>query len=356
MQMPQADHSQQLLEQVREAAASGRALCIQGGNSKAFYGRSPLGEPLSLAAHRGVVSYDPTELVITARAGTPLRELVATLAAEKQMLPFEPPGYGEHATLGGTIACNLSGPRRAYAGAARDFVLGTRVINGKGEALRFGGEVMKNVAGYDASRLMCGALGTLGVILEVSLKVLPLPEAQTTVVLELDAAAALTRMQLLARQPWPLSASAYLDGRLYLRLEGTVGGVTAARQALGGEILAEDEAFWMAIREHRHDFFAAPTPLWRLSLDAAAPPLPLVGETLYEWGGALRWLKGEQDAQALRVLLQQYAGHATLFRHGVSREQVFTPLPTGLLALHRQLKQAFDPAGILNPGRLYGEF
>ncbi|MBW6477506.1 MAG: glycolate oxidase subunit GlcE, partial [Chromatiales bacterium] len=218
------DHSQQLAEQIAEAAASGRALCIQGGNSKAFYGRLPQGEPLSVAAHRGVVSYDPTELVITARAGTPLKELVATLRAENQMLPFEPPGYGENATLGGSIACNFSGPRRAYAGAARDFVLGTRVINGRGEQLRFGGEVMKNVAGYDASRLMCGALGTLGLILEVSLKVLPLPEAQASLVFELDPASALARMQALARQPWPLSASCYLDGRLHLRLSGTAGG------------------------------------------------------------------------------------------------------------------------------------
>ncbi|MBE0509973.1 MAG: glycolate oxidase subunit GlcE [Gammaproteobacteria bacterium] len=350
------DHSQQLAEQIAEAAASGRALCIQGGNSKAFYGRLPQGEPLSVAAHRGVVSYDPTELVITARAGTPLKELVATLRAENQMLPFEPPGYGENATLGGSIACNFSGPRRAYAGAARDFVLGTRVINGRGEQLRFGGEVMKNVAGYDASRLMCGALGTLGLILEVSLKVLPLPEAQASLVFELDPASALARMQALARQPWPLSASCYLDGRLHLRLSGTAGGVSAARQKLGGELLADDEGFWAAIREHHDGFFAEPAPLWRISLDAAAPPLPLAGESIYEWGGALRWLRGEQDMQALRALAQQYGGHATLFRHGASREHVFQPLSPGLLALHRQLKQAFDPVGILNPGRLYSEF
>lgn len=353
--MTVCDQGTTLAQTVGDAARTATPLRICGGNSKTFYGRAPHGTVLDVGAHRGVINYEPTELVLTARAGTPLARIEALLASEQQMLGFEPPAYGTTATLGGTIAGNFSGPRRAYAGAARDFVLGMRIVNGKGEILRFGGEVMKNVAGYDVSRLMTGALGTLGVILDVSLKVLPRPETERTIRLECNARVAIERLQALAQQPWPISASCHVDGQLYIRLSGTAGAVHAACLALGGDTLDAADVFWQQVREHQHAFFADTSPLWRLSIDAAAPPLVLDGAWLMEWGGALRWLKTDRDAVAVRAAAEQAGGHAILFRDGTHRDAVFHPLAPGLLGLHRQLKQAFDPAGILNPGRLYAE-
>ena len=350
------DIGTELQARVERAFRERAPLAIVGGGSKGFYGHPAQGESLGLSEHRGIVSYEPTELVITARAGTPLRAIEAALAEHGQMLPFEPPHFGEHATLGGTIACNFSGPRRPYTGAARDFVLGCKIINGKGELLRFGGEVMKNVAGYDVSRLMCGALGTLGVLLEVSLKILPQPEAETTLVMETPIADALARMHAWARLPLPISAAAHDGVRLHVRLSGTPDGLRAAQHRIGGEPSGDGLTFWHALKEHRHAFFDDPRPLWRLSLAFDTAPLALGGEWLYEWGGAQRWLLSTVPAAEIRGAVAALGGHATLFRRGPVDQDVFHPLPDGLMGVHRKLKHAFDPHGILNPGRLYREF
>jgi glycolate oxidase FAD binding subunit len=347
------DQTDELREAVTRAFAAKAPLCVRGGDSKAFYGRRPVGQPLDLGSHRGIVAYEPSELVLTARAGTPLSEVEAALAAERQTLPFEPPHFGPTATLGGTVACGLSGPRRPYAGAARDFVLGVQVVSGRGEVLRFGGQVMKNVAGYDVSRLMVGALGTLGVLLEVSIKVLPAPAREVTVVLEADAPAAVETMNRLAARPLPLSAACHAAGRLYLRLAGSERGVEAARASLGGE--TTDGGFWEALREHGLPFFAGEGPLWRLSVPPTAPPLDLDGPTLLDWGGAQRWLRTEAGAARIRQIAGSAGGHATLFRGGDRDAEVFHPLAPPVAALHRRLKAAFDPAEVLNPGRFYAE-
>jgi FAD/FMN-containing dehydrogenases len=331
-------------------AAAGRALRIVGGDTKAWLGEPCTGERLDLSAHRGIVHYAPEELVLSARAGTPLRDIEDCLAERGQILAFEPPHLGAAATLGGTLACGLSGPRRVAAGAARDFVLGVRILDGRGRVLRFGGEVIKNVAGYDLSRLMVGAHGGLGVILEASLKVLPRPMVETTRVLDLDAAAAVAHYAGLAAQPWPLSAGAWMDGRFYLRLSGSADGVAAAIRHIGGEELPEGARFWSELREQRLAFFDAPR-IWRLSLPPAAPSPALDGVWLLDWGGAQRWLAGAGDGvhQAASAL----GGHAVLWRGAVAGEARRAPLPTPLFELHQRLKAALDPAGILNPGVLY---
>lgn len=359
-----SDISQPLQQQVLAAIKAKTPLCIRGGNSKAFYGRtygrSPVGEPLDVSAHRGIVSYEPTELVITARAGTPLQEIEDTLAAQGQMLAFEPPRFGEAATLGGTIACNLSGPRRAYAGAARDFVLGTRVLNGKAELLSFGGEVMKNVAGYDVSRLMAGALGTLGVLLEVSLKVLPRPEAELTLIhSDCSAEKALEKMHAWAGQPLPISATSHSTDLLRVRLSGTADAVQAAQKIIGGEAMKASTAstYWLELKEHQRTFFNQDMPLWRLSVASDTPPssfpLALARECLIEWGGAQRWLFSKAGPEQIRAQAGAAGGHATLFRRTADDSDVFQPLSAPLMQIHRQLKTAFDPHGILNPGRMY---
>ncbi|MCU0937315.1 MAG: glycolate oxidase subunit GlcE [Gammaproteobacteria bacterium] len=350
---PDRDRTDALREAVARACAEQTPLRVRGGDSKAFYGRRTAGQTLDLADHRGIVAYEPSELVLTARAGTPLSEVEAALAAERQALPFEPPHFGPGATLGGTVACGLSGPRRPYAGATRDFVLGVQIVNGRGEVLRFGGQVMKNVAGYDVSRLMVGALGTLGVLLEVSVKVLPAPAREVTVALEANATAAIETMNRLAGRPLPLSAASHAAGRLYLRLSGSERGVEAARASLGGE--TTDGGFWEALREHRLPFFAGEGPLWRLSVPPTAPPLDLPGPTLLDWGGAQRWLRTEATAARVCAVAGSAGGHATLFRGGDRDGEVFHPLAPSIATLHRRLKAAFDPAGVLNPGRFYAE-
>lgn len=371
------DLTQELAGQVTAAHDAGRQLRIQGGASKTWLGRAVAGEALAVAGHRGILSYEPTELVITARAGTPLTEIKAALAERGQWLAFEPPhfdarpapgggpGADAGATLGGTIACGLSGPARPYAGAARDFVLGVRIINGRGEVLRFGGEVMKNVAGYDLSRLMVGAQGTLGVLLEVSLKVLPRPATELTLALDLTAGEAIDRFNRWAGQPLPLSAACHDGERAYVRLAGSEAAVLAAQARLGGEVVAAGADFWRGVRELRHAFFRNPAPLWRLSLPPTAPHDPRLGRQFIDWGGALRWVQGEQPQWAWA---QAVGGHATYYGRGPAGQpdpravgqtddppdgQVFQPLPPALLALHQRLKAALDPRGILNPGRLY---
>lgn len=348
-----SDLTQPLQTTVHAAINTGTCFNLINGNSKQFYGRSPQGQPLNLAAHRGIISYEPTELVVTARCGTLLAELETTLQAQGQMLAFEPPHFGEQATIGGTIACGFSGPRRPYSGAARDFVLGSRVLTGKGEVLKFGGEVMKNVAGYDVSRLMVGAMGTLGILLDVSLKVSPLPAQEVTLVREIERAHALRLMNEWAGRPLPLSATAYHEKQLYLRLSGTVAGVQAAKQHLGGDEFSDGATFWQQLREHQLPFFQnTERTLWRIAVPAMTPSLNLSGDWLIEWGGAQRWLLSDMDAETVRRVVSTAGGHATLFRNG-ERDFCFHPLNSLLLGLHQQLKQAFDPQGLFNHGRMY---
>ncbi|CAG0989022.1 glycolate oxidase FAD binding subunit [Burkholderiales bacterium] len=347
---------------VRRAAATRASLRIVGGGTKEFYGASLSGETLDVRAVTGVVDYDPTELVITARAGTPLDAIEATMRAAGQMLGFEPPRFGAGGTLGGAIASGLSGPRRPYAGAARDFVLGVGVVDGTGRALSFGGRVMKNVAGFDVARLMTGAMGTLGVITEVSLKCLPRPHAEATRLFELSADESIARVNEWGGQPLPLSATCFHQGLLAVRLSGAPSAVASARAKLGGSELEGADALWSSVRDHRHAFFAsaasAAAPLWRLSVASTAPYTDLGGEQLIEWGGALRWLAAgaRTDAAKVRTWAQAQGGHATLFRAAAKPVEVFHPLPSTLAALHKRLKATFDPHGILNPGRLSAAF
>lgn len=344
------DHSDDLLEQVCAALATDSPVLIQGGGTKAFYGRPSSGTPIDIRSHRGIVSYDPTELVVTVRAGTPLAELEAVLEQSGQMLAFEPPHFGAEATVGGMVASGLSGPRRPWAGAVRDFVLGCRVITGQGKHLRFGGEVMKNVAGYDVSRLMVGSLGCLGLLTEVSFKVLPKPRSTCTLRLALDAHTALQRLAEWGQQPLPITAACHDGEALMLRLEGGEGSVRAAREALGGESAAAN--FWTALREHQLAFFAGPGHLWRISVaNDSRPPLP-AGRQLIDWGGAQRWLKTDVDAEAVRSAAAAAGGHASCLTPGVT-DSPLHPLPKVLMRYHHQLKAQLDPQGIFNPGRMY---
>ncbi|MGJ7518453.1 glycolate oxidase subunit GlcE [Pseudomonas baetica] len=346
------DDSSALLEQVNQALENATPLRIQGANSKAFLGRIVAGEILDTRVHRGIVSYDPTELVITVRCGTPLAELTQVLDDAQQMLPCEPPAFGDDATVGGMIACGLSGPRRPWSGSVRDFVLGTRVITGLGKHLRFGGEVMKNVAGYDLSRLMAGSYGTLGLITEVSLKVLPKPRQALSISLEMDSERALKQLAQWGQQPLPISAACHDGERLHLRLEGGDGSVAAAHDRLGGERL--DSAFWSDLNEQRLPFFDEDQPLWRLSLPNNTPKLSLPGRQLIDWGGAQRWLKSDAEASFIRKVVDEVGGHVTCYSHSLV-DNPFQPLPVALMRLHQNLKHQLDPQGIFNPGRLYAE-
>ena len=346
-----------LQDQVRAALASDTPLRLRGSGSKDFYGEVPRGSVLDTRGCAGVVDYEPTELVITARCGTRLADLEAVLAERGQMLACEPPHFGPDATVGGCVAAGLSGPRRAAAGSVRDFVLGVKLIDGNAEVMNFGGQVMKNVAGYDVSRLVCGSLGTLGLIAEVSLKVLPLPVEEATLLFRVSEAQALERLNQWGGQPLPISTSAFYNGDLGVRLSGAGAAVRAARERLGGESIAPDAArtFWLGVREQTDPFFAGDEPLWRLSVPSIALPLDLPGRQLIEWGGALRWLKSTAPAAQVRDAAIRAGGHATLFRAaaGVGNVPVFNTLDATTMAIHRRLKQALDPKGIFNPGRMY---
>lgn len=352
-----SDPISNLQDQVRAALAAGTPLRLRGSGSKDFYGEAPQGAVLDTRGCAGVVDYEPTELVVTARCGTRLVDLEAVLAERGQMLACEPPHFGPDATVGGCVAAGLSGPRRAAAGSVRDFMLGVKLIDGNAEIMSFGGQVMKNVAGYDVSRLVCGSLGTLGLIAEVSLKVLPLPVEETTLLFRLSEAQALERLNQWGGQPLPISASAFHNGDLGVRLSGAGAAVRAAREQLGGEVIASDaaRAFWIGVREQTDPFFSGDEPLWRVSVPSVAPPLDLPARQLIEWGGALRWLKSTAPAAQVRDAATRAGGHATLFRRGVGAGgvPVLQPLDATTMAIHRRLKQALDPKGIFNPGRMY---
>ena len=347
-----SDRTEAIREQVRAAFESGTPLCIEGSGSKRFFGRLPAGDPLSAGGHRGIVNHEPSELVLTVRAGTPVRDVEAALAEHGQWLAFDPPRHGDGSTIGGAVACALSGPTRPWTGAVRDFVLGVRIVNGRGDVLSFGGEVMKNVAGYDVSRLMAGALGTLGVLLEVSFKLLPRPACDWTRVLEVSTGEAIRRCSEWARSPLPVLGACHDGERLHLRLAGAEPAVAEAARRVGGE--PGDGALWTALRDQHHPFFDKDgPPLWRLSVPAHVPPLDdAPGATFVDWGGAQRWLRSDAPAPLLRSAAATVGGHATCFRGG-DRGQPFHPLADGLGTLHARLKAAFDPAGILNRGRMY---
>jgi glycolate oxidase FAD binding subunit len=345
---------QQFSETIRKAATEQTLLRIRGSGSKDFYGLALIGDVLGTRALTGIVDYEPTELVMTARAGTPLREVEMALADKGQMLAFEPPHFGPEATLGGCIASGFSGPRRAAMGSARDFVLGVRIVNGLGEDLRFGGQVMKNVAGYDLSRLLTGSFGTLGLITEVSVKVLPLPQEERTLRFALDEETAIESMNKWAAKPLSLSATCHVGGVLYVRLSGAAAAVAASQKKLGGDIVEDADAFWQSIREQTHPLFRGGPALWRFSINPTAARLGL-GRQLIEWSGGLRWIAADLDPSQAFAAAHKAGGHATLFRDGNKRHgiQQFSP---GLLAVQKKLKRAFDPHGILGPGRIHADF
>jgi glycolate oxidase FAD binding subunit len=341
----------ELSERIRAAAASNSPLRIRAGGTKDFYGHALAGEVLDVSAWQGVVEYEHTELVITARAGTPLAQIEATLAERDQMLACEPPHFGPAATFGGCVAAGFSGPRRAAAGSVRDFVLGTRVMNGQGEELRFGGQVMKNVAGFDLSRLMAGSFGTLGLLLEVSLKVLPRPDEEITLRFAMDEPKAIDTMNRWAGQPLPISATCFADGALTVRLSGSALALKAARDKLGGDAVADGAGFWQSIREQTLPGFAG--RLWRLSIKPTTPPLNLPGRQVIEWNGGLRWIATDAPAEQVFDAARRAGGSATLFSGG--QGEPIMRLEPGVLALHRKLKAALDPHGIFGPRRLAPE-
>lgn len=347
---------QELGERVIVASNSGQPLIIKGGGSKQFYGRSVTGDEINMQPCAGIISYEPTELVITARAGTGIREIENTLAECGQRLPFEPPYFHNDATIGGIIASGLSGPGRPYAGGVRDFVLGVKCLTGKGEVLTFGGQVMKNVAGYDVARLMTGALGTLGIILEVSIKVLPQPEYEIALTRKTDFNTALNCMNTWAGKSLSLSGACYHDGQLNIRLSGKKTAVAAARKILVMEESVAGLDYWRQLREHQLAFFKDNKPLWRLSVPSTSGNMDLDGEYLVDWGGAQHWLKTDEPVDKIRQVTKQAGGHATLFRGGNHDLDVFQPLTPALMKLHVRLKQVFDPVRILNRGRMYHDF
>ena len=381
---------------IRAAAAEGRSLRVRGGGSKDFYGNAPAAPGLSGAAEspevldtrgwHGILAYEPSELVITARAGTPLALLQQTLAEAGQYLPCESPLFGS-ATLGGMVAAGLSGPGRMAAGAVRDFVLGATLMDGQGEIKRFGGTVMKNVAGYDVARALTGSMGTLGLLLDLSVKTLPLAPAEATLCFELDQPGMIEQLNRWSAQPLPLSASLWQwrdgAGVLYLRLRGAQAAVATACQRLGGERLDESAAtqLWDDVREQRHSWFppqgkpqdSCSEDLWRIAVPSTTPVLDLDGPMLIEWAGGLRWLRvavssvAERMAQAalIRATVERAGGHATLFRRaslpaegatGPAEPEAFHPLKPAMMALQQRLKHAFDPHRVFNRGRLYRAF
>ena len=352
-----------IVERVRDAHASGRPLCIRGGGTKAFYGEKASGEVLDVRGLVGTADHEPSELVVTAAAGMPLLELEALLAERGQCFAFEPPRYAPGTTVGGMVAAGLSGPSRAAAGSLRDHLLGVSLVSGSGELMHFGGRVIKNVAGYDVSRLIAGSLGILGVIVEVSLKVLARAPAEATLRFDCKPQEALALLHGWGGRPLPLDASAWWNGNLVVRLRGSQAAVGEAQRVLGGDVIEASAAapFWDALRDHTDPFFVAAeeaiahqdATLWRLSLPQTAPLLGLAGDELIEWHGAQRWLATALPAAQVREAAAAVGGHATAFRTLDKSAGVFSPLTPPLRAIHERLKRSFDPKGILNPGRLY---
>lgn len=377
IQIQTLDQTELLLSQVRSACEKQQPLAVQGNGSKLFLIHPVSGECLSTSAHQGIISYFPSELTITVRSGTLLSELKEVLKEQGQMLAFEPPAFSDNATIGGTIAAGLSGPSRPFTGSARDFVLGCKIINGRGELLKFGGEVMKNVAGYDLSRLITGSYGSLGVILEVSLKLLPIVAKQQSLRFSLQSNQFAHQIQSLLMSGHPVNAACYLDGQAYIRLGGSGQGVASSYQKISQTVSAQhsqlqdvDNSFWSELNEQQLAFFDHSQPLWRLSLPAISKKtgaddfaqfLTTEDRYLFDWGGALFWLYSNQSADKIRQYAQSQGGHAQLFRvnemdndslKSLSKQQPLSPV---MLKIHQQIKSAIDPQLILNQGCIYPE-
>lgn len=345
----------EIASEIESAYLSKTALQIQGGASKTFYGRPISGQLLSVANHSGIIEYEPSELYIKAKNGTTLHEIENIISEKNQILPCEPPSFNSNATLGGAVASGLSGPRRAHAGSVRDCILGTQIINGKGELLHFGGKVMKNVAGYDASRLMCGALGTLGVITEITLRLLPKSEEELTIVLNLSAKAAIAKVNQWANSPLPISATFYDGQQLFIRLSGSHSSTSAALATIGGESHPSHVEFWQSVKNQTHPFFNTEKSIWRISVPPSTPELSISGDYVMEWNAGLRWYKSNLSDAELRKAVSDAGGHAILFKGNTANEK-FHPIAQTTMNMHKNLKHVFDPASILNPGRMFAEF
>jgi len=349
------DISITLQKKVQDAISNKSSLYIHGGNSKLFYGNKVDAAPLDICPHTGVISYEPTELCITVRAGTRIAEIEELLAESKQILTFEPPQYSPDATIGGAVSAGISGPRRAYSGSVRDAILGVKIINGNGEIVNFGGQVMKNVAGYDLSRLMVRSQGTLGVILEVSLRLLPKPAHDITVSFESPQDAALKFFQESRLKQLPITGSVWFNEQVYLRLSGSTETLEINQKKLGAEVLSGNPDFWREIRDHQHHFFGrTDKPLWRLSLPPASDQIARIDDNqLIEWGGAQRWVNSNAPANIIQNIATSRNGYATLFQGDLPETPCFPLLDGPLLEIHKKLKHKMDPQGIFNPGRIY---
>lgn len=347
------DLSAELQSRVVAAHASGNALHIVGGNSKSFYGRNPSGITLDVKGNRGVLNYQPGELTLTARGGTPMREIAELLDTHDQMLPFEPPSFSDEATLAGTIACGLSGPRRPWTGAVRDYLLGVRILTGAGKDMRIGAPVMKNVAGYDLFRPMAGAMGTLGILLEIIIKVLPKPRHERSFSIHCDAEEAVRLVTTWQKASVPLSGACYSDGTLNIRLSGDAQSVETSAGRLDASIEDIDNSFWHDLNEQRLSFFIHDTPLYRLTLPATAHLPAEFGNQIIDWGGRQRWLQSDLSLQEIQRKAEELGGHASVFRNGDREAEVFHPLPAPLINLEQRIRSVLDPSRILNPGRLY---
>ena len=345
-----SDNTQQLIDQVQSAHTNNSTLKIVGGNSKDFLQACTANDTLEMTSHAGVVNYEPTELVLTARAGTPIVEIEKLLADNGQYLSFEPPHFSENTTIGGAVASGMGGPRRPWGGAPRDVLLGCRLLTGTGDVMRFGGEVMKNVAGYDVSRLMAGAQGSLGVLLEVSLKVLPAPSKTITLTQGLSETEAHQTMRELAAKPIPLSGVCFANGQLYIRLSGAHASVNAWSKKIGGERLAENNTFWERLRDHQLDFFDRSQPVWRISLPPAAPAINCADSTLMDWAGGQRWIISDAVPEQIKAEALNLKGHAKQFYGNALPEPWAMSSQVALGPIQKRLKETFDPKRIFNPG------
>lgn len=357
-------------EAIHEAIQSKDLLRITGSGTKDWFGAELKGNPLSTKNYQGIINYQPDELVITVKSGTSIKEIELALEEKNQQFAFEPPHFGDNATIGGMVCSGLAGPGRVSAGSLRDFVLGAKIMDGQGQVMNFGGTVMKNVAGYDVSRLMPGSLGTLALLLDVSIKVLPKPIATATLQLEIEQQKAIHTMNLLASQPWPINASCWQgeqNGMLHIRLSGAKAAVESAtnsfKKNLGMKLLDPDEAkkFWDSLREHQSDWFKSSNhqalPLWRFAVAPTSNPINLPGSTLIEWHGGQRWWQGHLDAAAAKAIAAKAHGHASIFRSSERDLAMLSslndnPLTKALVPVQERLKKAFDPHGIFATGRL----
>ncbi len=355
MNIPQVNLEDDLHAQIELASSNGSPVKITGGNTKAFYGHAVDAVDIDVSGHSGIVDYDPAELVITLRAGCKLKAVESLLAEKSQMFGFEPPYFGDEATIGGMVASGLTGPRRAFSGAIRDFILGVKLLNGRGEIVNFGGRVLKNVAGFDVSRLMVGALGTLGVLLEVSIRVIPKFEAETTLVFEhADAQTHIDWINQKRRLPHPISASVWYQGQTKIRLSGSQQGLDSACQDLGGDNKIECDEVWSGLKQQSHSFFGQAKTIARVSVPSVEPDFLTAKSQLIEWGGAQRWIEAPQDRlDQLRQQVQYHRGMVCAYRGYDGHANIFHPPTDAIMALHRNLKSSFDPAGLFNPGRLY---